>query len=589
MLLVLDNCEHVLGACASLANALLRAAPDLRIVATSREHLRIAGEQTYPVSTLSLPEENREIGIEALAQFPAVALFMDRARLQQPGFELTKQTAVAVTEICRRVEGIPLAIELAAARVRVLSVEKIAERLQDRFRLLSGGSRLALPRQQTLRALIDWSYDLLTDAEKTMFQRLSVFAGGCTLEAAEEVCAGGIEGEPDALDLLASLTEKSLVVFESPESVASYRWLQTIRDFAMEKLELSPEAGAIHDRHLDFYVALVEDAKEELLGPAQGDWYKRLDSELENLIAAHAWCAHSADRAQKDLRLVAAIRTYWVNRGLFELGSRLLHEALGRAGAAAPTLERAQSLFAAGQIAFFRGRYGEARHYLEEELALTHKLDSLSDRVSALTWLGHTAAAQDNPTEARAHLEAALALARELGDTLSISVALNGLAEFHRTEGDISASLPLYEEGLALNRTLGNRSNIANALVNLAAASAALGDVEAPVAMLRDALTLCDEIGSKSQGQFALDVTAGLAMARGAWERGVRLLGASDEQLKRMGLQREPPDERFVAPLHAQARTALGDMAHDSAYEAGAALAYDTAAAEAAAWLRAQG
>ena len=586
LLLVLDNCEHVLGACATVANALLRAAPDLRIVATSREPLRIAGEQTYPLSTLSLPEEHRKIGIDALAQFPAVALFLDRARLQQPGFALTAHTAAAVAEICRRVEGIPLAIELAAARVRVLSVEKIAERLQDRFRLLSGGSHLALPRQKTLRALIDWSYDLLTDAEKTMFQRLSVFAGGCTLEAAEEVCAGGIVQEPDALELLGSLTEKSLVVFESLKSPANYRWLQTIRDFAMEKLAQSSEAGAIHDRHLDFYVALAEEAKAKLLGPAQGDWYKRLDSELENLLAAHAWCANGADSAQNGLRLVTAIRTYWVNRGLFELGARVLDEALGRADAKASTLERGRALFAAGQIAFFRGHYGEARGYLEEDLALTHELGSKADRVDALAWLGHTAAAQGNPTESRVHLEAALTLAREIGDTLSISVALNGLAEFHRTQGNVPASLPLYDEGLTLCRDLGNRSNVANALVNLAAASAALGDFDRPVAMLREALTLCDAIGSKSQGQFALDVTAGLALAQGAWDQGVRLLGASDAQLKRMGLQREPPDERFIAPLHARARQALGDAAHDLAYEAGAALSYDTAAVEAAAWLR---
>jgi predicted ATPase/class 3 adenylate cyclase len=588
MLIVLDNCEHVLGACAAMANALLRAAPDLRIVATSREALRIVGEQTCPLSTLSLPDENRQIGLEALAQFPAVALFLDRARLQQPGFALTVHTAAAVTEICRRVEGIPLAIELAAARVRVLSVDKIAERLKDRLHLLSGGSRVALPRQQTLRALIDWSYDLLTDVEKTMFQRLSVFAGGCTLEAAEEVCAGGIVQHSDALDVLASLTEKSLVVFESPESPGSYRWLQTIRDFAAEKLEQSSEAVAIRGRHLDFYVALAEEAQAKLLGPAQGDWCRRLDSELENLLTAHAWCAHDADSATKGVRLVTAIRTYWVDRGLFELGARVLNEALGRAGAKASTLERARGLFAAGQIAFFRGRYGEARTHLEEDLALTHTIGSKPDTVSALTWLGHTAAAQDNPPEARAHLEAALTLARELGDRSSISVALNGLAEFHRTQGDMPAALPLYEEGLALNRALENRSNVANALVNLAAASTALGDLDAPVAMLREALVLCEATGSKSQGQFALDVTAGLAMARGAWDRGVRLLGASDEQLKRMGLQREPPDARFIEPLNSHARRELGNADHDVAYAAGAALSYDEAIGEAAGWLSEQ-
>ncbi len=548
MLLVLDNCEHVLGACATMTNTLLRAAPDLRIIATSREPLRIVGEQTYLLSTLPLPDEHRPGDIEGLAKFPAVALFIDRARLQQPGFALTAQNAAAITAICRRIEGIPLAIELAAARVRVLSVEKIAERLQDRLQLLSGGSRLALPRQQTLRALIDWSYDLLTDVEKTMFQRLSVFAGGCTLEAAEDVCSGGIVQLRDALDLLASLTEKSLVVFASPEASASYRCLQTIRDFAAEKLGQSSEEEAIRNRHLAFYVAFAEEAQARLVGPAQADWSRRLDGELENLLAAHAWCAHAADRGQRGLRLVTAIRTYWVDRGLFELGARVLDEALGRAGADAATPERARGLFAAGQIAFFRGRYGEARERLEENLALARALGSKSDQVSALAWLGHTAVAQASLPEARAHLEAALALARELGDTASTSVALNGLAEFHRADGAMALALPLYKEGLALNRTLENRSNVANALVNLAAASTALGDLDGPVAMLREALALCAATGTVAQGQFALDVTAGLAMARGAWERGVRLLGASDEQLQRMGLQREPPDARFIAP-----------------------------------------
>jgi non-specific serine/threonine protein kinase len=243
LLLVLDNCEHLVEACAALAEQLLKSGPQLRILASSREPLRVSGEATFPVPTLAVPTSQDSIAVETLRQYPAVCLFVDRATAVLPAFGLTDHNAPAVAEICRRLDGIPLAIELAAARVRALSVENIAARLNDRFDLLTGGNRTALPRQQTLRALVDWSYDLLAEKERILFRRLAVFAGGWTLEAAEAVCSGGDVGEGEVLDLLANLVDRSVVTLE-PEA-SRYGLLQTIRQYAQERLNESGEDNAV--------------------------------------------------------------------------------------------------------------------------------------------------------------------------------------------------------------------------------------------------------------------------------------------------------------------------------------------------------
>ncbi|TMG81335.1 MAG: adenylate/guanylate cyclase domain-containing protein, partial [Betaproteobacteria bacterium] len=331
LLLIVDNCEHLVHACAELAKQLLESSPRLKILASSREHLHVPGEATYPVPALGVPEPSTATTPAALTQYESVLLLVDRAVAAQPTFRVTDQNAAAIGEICRRLDGIPLAIELAAARARALSVENIAARLHDRFRLLTSGSRTALPRQQTLRALIDWSYDLLSEAERAVFRRLAVFAGGWTLDAVEAVAADVEVRERDVLDLLTNLVEKSLVVVEA--AGGRYRLLDTVRQYAQERLTESGEEESVRMRHLACYVALAENAGSQLTGPQQGVWLVRLDLERENILGAHDYCEWAAGGAELGLRLASAVKRYWIFRGLMELGHRLTVEALKRRGA----------------------------------------------------------------------------------------------------------------------------------------------------------------------------------------------------------------------------------------------------------------
>ena len=317
LLLVLDNCEHLLQGCAELAKQLLQAGAQVKILATSREPLHVAGETTYPVPSLSLPEPRMRIAHTALTQYEAIRLFVDRAAAARPAFRLTPNNATLVADICRRLDGIPLALELAAARVRVLSVETIAARLSDRFRLLTGGDRTALPRQQTLRACIDWSYDLLTEAERSVLRRLAVFAGGWTLEAAEAVGTGGDVQADEVLDVPAQLVEKSLVAMDAEGT--RYQLLETVRQYAQDRLHESGEAEAIRERHRDYFLALAEEAEPKLLGAEQAAWLRRLEAEHDNLRAGLSWSLEDSG-SQAGLRLCGALQRFWITRGHFSEG-----------------------------------------------------------------------------------------------------------------------------------------------------------------------------------------------------------------------------------------------------------------------------
>ncbi|HVS55905.1 MAG TPA: AAA family ATPase, partial [Casimicrobiaceae bacterium] len=363
LLLILDNCEHLVAACAELADKLLRAARDLHIVATSREPLRITGEHIYSLLPLALPDSTTRLDPGLATSSPAVELFVDRARQQQPGFELNERNVAAVVEICRRLDGMPLALELAAARVGALTVEEIAKRLDDRFRLLIGGARTALQRQQTLRATIDWSFELLSDAERVVFARLAVFAGGWTIEAVEAVAAGAPIPETAMLDLTAGLIDKSLVVCESNDSVHRYSMLETIREYAAEKLAETADRDAIRDRHLDFYLALADKANKKLIRGTFTEGIEEIDRERENLLAAQAWCNFGETRASRGLRLVFDLQGYWDQRAQYGTGLRLASVALNHVAAGAPTLERGQALLAASQLAYRMGHYGQARDH----------------------------------------------------------------------------------------------------------------------------------------------------------------------------------------------------------------------------------
>ena len=333
LLLILDNCEHLVTACAELAAKLLGAAPDLRIVATSREPLRITGEHIYSLLPLTLPDSGTRLDPALATSSPAVELFVDRARQQQPGFALNERNVAAVIEICRRLDGIPLALELAAARIRALTVGEIAKRLDDRFRLLTGGARTALQRQQTLRATIDWSFELLSEAERVVFARLAVFAGGWTIEAAEAIGAGAPIPETAVLDLVAGLTDKSLVVCESNDRARRYSMLETMREYATEKLAETSDHNAIRDRHLDFYLALADQAHKKLIRGTFAEGIEEIDREQENLLAAQAWCNFGEKRASRGLRLVFDLQGYWDQRAQYGTGLRLATVALNHAGA----------------------------------------------------------------------------------------------------------------------------------------------------------------------------------------------------------------------------------------------------------------
>ena len=583
LLIVLDNCEHLVHACAEVAKRLLQSGPGLKILTSSREALHMRGETTFPVPVLAIPDAMQTISLATLTQYEAVRLFVDRAAAAQPAFRVTEQNAPAVIGICRRLDGIPLAIELAAARLRAMSVDTIAERLSDRFRLLVHGDRTALPRQQTLRALIDWSYDLLTEDERSLFRHLAVFAGGWTLEAAEAVGANGDLQEHDLLDFLSRLVEKSLVALDADGG--RYRLLDTVREYAQERLKASGEEGQTRDRHLSFYLTLGEKARPELVGPNQGVWLAQLDVERENFLSAHAWCDRSEGDAALGLRLVSSVKHYWLNRGLLGLGQRVTAEALARRGAQARNLARCRGLVDAGQFCLGMGRYREAQVYLEESLAIAREIGDKARTARVLQPLGAALLGQGDLPSARKYLEEALALARELGDKRELAAAINQLAQLHRVEGALNIAEPLYEQVLTLARDLGDRESIAIALLNLAMVSIGRDSGDRAREMLLDVHAIADETGSKPVGQSVLEVTAGLAARREAWELAARFYGSAEAQAGQTGLHRDAADEAFLAPWIATTHNMLGAEAFAAADATGRTLSYDDAMLEVRKWL----
>jgi predicted ATPase len=580
VLLVLDNCEHLLHGCAEVAAKLLRSAPHLKILASSREPLRIAGEACFPVSALEVPNLRVPFEPHVLAQFGAVQLFVERAVAAVPTFALDKHNATAIAAICHRLDGIPLALELAAARVRSLPVDTIAERLTDRFKLLRGGDQTALPRQQTLRALIDWSFDLLSNAERSLLRQLSVFAGGWTLEAAEAVCACEAE---DVLDLLGRLVEKSLVMLDAQGR--RYRLLETVRQYAQERLDESDDAARARDHHLAFYVAFAEIAQPGLSGPGAAKWLAALDLELENVLAAHAWAIQKSENAQRSLRLVNLVKRYWFHRGLLELGLRVTLEALSQPGARQRNIERCHGLFTAGQLRHLMGKYGEARKCLDESVAIARELGEARSIIAVLQSLGMAAQGEGDLATARAYLEEALTLAQRGGDERRIAAATNALAQFECADGKWQAAEPLFEKVVALSRETGDREVVAIGLLNLAIVSISRGLGERALPMLGETVAIAEEIGSSRVEQSLLEVTAGFASQRGDTERAARFYGAAEAQARKTGLRRDPTDEAFLAPLMARARELRGAAAFDAAASAGFALSPREAVTEVRDWL----
>jgi predicted ATPase/DNA-binding CsgD family transcriptional regulator len=584
MLLVLDNCEHLLEGCAALAYALLRACPNLRILATSREGLGIAGERAWLVPSLSLPDSQNLPHFEELARYEALQLFGERAAAVASAFELTERNAPAVAGLCQRLDGIPLAVELAAARVRVLSVEQIASRLDDCFSLLTGGSRTALPRHRTLRATIEWSHDLLSEKEKVLFRRLSVFTGGFTVESTEKVCAGeGIEPE-EVLDLLAQLVDKSLVLVAEQqqggaEEEARYRLLETVRQYGVERLEESGEAELVQEQHAQYYLRLAEEAEPELR--EQGAWLERLGTEHANLRAALGWALGAQDgeepaegRAKLGLRLAAALAQgrFWNAYGPSE-GRRWLERGLARSGAS-PLAVRAKALSQAGFLAIWQGDYQRSAALLEEGMALFKQLGDKAGVATSLFHLGNMALHGADHERASALRREAEALRPELADRQAIGLLLYFLGMAALSEGDHDRTVALAEEGLALNRELGDLRGMAMCLTLLGISALDRDDPERAAALYEDDLRVLRGLKDKTGTAYGLRGMAGVASLRGDATRAARLWGAAEALGEAIGLPLSPLDRSHpdYARLLAAARSQLDEAAWEAARAEGKAM-----------------
>jgi len=524
LLLVLDNCEHLVEACAQLVYGLLRSCPALRLLATSREPLGIAGEHVLRVPTLSLPEQPSQV-----AESEAGRLFVERAQAAMPGFTIDERNADSIARLCRRLDGIALAIELAAAWLPVLSVEQIVERLEDALKLLVLGNRAAPPRHQTLRGTLDWSYRLLSQPEQQLFDRLSVFAGGWTLSAVEAVCAEEEEEGIDrqsVLNQLAELVNKSLVVAEvgSTRSMR-YRLLEPVRQYARERLADAWDADAVRRRHAAFFVEVAEAAEVELGGADREIWLEYLDFEHDNMRAALAWAESGAGDPEIALRIAGALSRFWAIRGH-------LHEGLGwlesaqKLEAGVPSA-RAKALSGAGWLALLQGDRTSARRDLQASLSLARQLHDTSGIAETLKNLGRVALEDGDVQLARACFTESLSLSRAMGYRWTIAFALTGLAQVAVIDAELQRARVLFEQALVAYRGLDSPRHVAVTLSNLAAVVVEEGDEAHAQALYADALALVKVTGDRAGLTHLLEGFAGLARRRGEAARAEYLLGVA--------------------------------------------------------------
>jgi predicted ATPase/class 3 adenylate cyclase len=580
LLLVLDNCEHVLAGSAHVAYTLLSACPHMRVLATSREPLGITGEVRWRVPSLSAPDPSLPELLDRLAEFDAVRLFAERAASALPSFRLTPDRARSVAHIVHRLDGIPLAIELAAARVRALTVEQIAERMDDVFLLLTGGSRTAPQRQRTLRAALDWSHALLSAPEQVLFRRLSVFAGSFALEAAEAVCAEAPIARDAVFGLLSDLVDKSLVSTSDQEDGIRYRMLETVRQYALEKLGEAGEELPARRRHRGWFLTLAEQAERGLVEVTQADWLARLEMEHANLLAALEWRESRARGGEEGLRLASALGRFWWMRGHLTVGRRLI-ERLLEEHPEAPAALRERALLRAGMLAWAASDYQAARDRCERSLALAEVLDDKQGVMDALNGIGLVAWAQGEYGGARASFERALALAREVGEKRRTAVLLGNLGRVEAAQGDLAAARVhheeslrihleqsdthgvatsqanlglvaafegdmrrarvLLEESLGIRRALGDKVNIASSLNRLALVEFHLGETPRAAALADESLTLAREVGDKEAIADSLSVMGRLALFRADPQ------GARDLWRESLGLRSAMGDRRGIA------------------------------------------
>ena len=551
ILIILDTCEHIIEACAMLTEKLLTKCPKLKIIATSREALKCTGEQIHSILSLKTPNLKEEISTEQLTQYESVRLFIERALTVNQKFRVTNENAPALAGICSQLDGIPLAIELAAARIKVLTVERIYKRLSSRFSLLTGGKRTALPKQQTLKALIDWSYDLLSDQEKILWSRLSVFIDGWTLESAEEICSDDNVNKEEILDLLSLLVEKSIIIFDSEKE--RYRILESIRQYGEEKLREANETNEILSKHLHYFMDLAESTEPKMRENKVQVWLEKLESEHSNLQSAIEWSLTGGDR-EKGAHLAGALGWFWNIRGYNAIGRRLLENILSNMQGISKSMI-GKALNWVGQLATIQGDYEQAQRFYQESLTLHRELRDKQCIASDLNNLGVTACNRGDIEQARKFFEESLALTREFGDKQGIAIAhsLNNLGALVCKQGNYEQARKFFEESLALCRELRDKPLIASCLVNLGCVAINRGDIEQARKFFEESLALTRELGDK-QGTASCLINLGcVAINRENYEQARKFFEES------LTLTRELGDKQGTA----SALKHLGVMTYD--------------------------
>ena len=618
LFLIVDNCEHLLEAVARLVDGLLDSCPHLRILATSREAIGVEGEIRWDVPPLSVPEPKGKPTTQGLEGYESVRLFVERARRHDPSFSLSPHSAFAVAEICRMLEGIPLAIELAAARVGTLSAEQISGRLTESLKLLTGGTRTQMPKQRTLRGALDWSYELLSEDEKRLFGRLSVFAGGWTLEAAEAVGAGEDVQEEDILDLLSGLVEKSLVVAKGfDEGRVRYRLLEPVRQYALEKLEEGSEGEEVRRRHAHFFLALAEAAEPRLRGAEDMQWLERLEAEHDNLRAALSWALEPRE-PQLGLRLAGALWMFWHAHGHYAEGRKWLEEALAkddRVSAAArlmalegvfwltydqQDLDQAEAAAQEGlelsaeaeiedsvaasfrtMLAYtvrLRGDYERAKELLEESLALSREEDDKVQIAEALLELAGVSFYLENHERANKLYEEGIILCRQIGYMYRLADFLYSQGYTVLVQGDRERGAALNEEAVALCRERGYKSfALVGALDNLGWAALLQGEHERASSYYEESLTLCKKLGDKWIASESLEGMACVAGARGKAQRAARLFGVAKALREAVGYQHTPEERALREPYLRAARSQLDEAAWEEAFTEGRTMSMEVA------------
>jgi len=541
LLIILDNCEHLVDACAQMTERILQAAPDVKVLASSRETLGNTGEVTYNVLPLKMPDLADLPPLDSVSQYEAVKLFIDRATSVIPEFKVTTENASIIAQICHRLDGIPLAIELAAAKIRVLGVEQIARRLDDRFKLLTGGSRTALERHRTLRGTVDWSYDLLSPKEQVLFRRLSAFVGGWTLRAAESVCGDkseqGTVRSDEVLDLLEQLISKSLASKEEVHGRTRFRMLETIRQYAIEKLVESGENDLLHDKHLDFFLNLAESAEPSLRRTEQVEWLQQLEPEIENLRAALGWAMKSSS-VQIPLRMTSALGTFWELRDYWLEGARWLDQALDREwDDANPEVKsaRMKALYIRADFAILLDDVDVFKESVDSALALCEELGDAWGIAYTRALSAFYMMQTGNMVTSRSLLEQSLTEFQNLDDVWGEYYVSRWLVPVLFNTGNLEKGLELKQRTLALARASGDRYRIAEALITRSNDLFLENQFEEAEAFLDEAEQLSRIIGSTHQKYMALEVRYRISLVRGDFEKAKQDCDLCIEHFHRIG------------------------------------------------------